>query len=620
MHRTPRAGALDPGVAARLVNFLAGAETGATTAGPGAVTPPDAAAPPSALRNAQCVEPALLSIVCRELNAERQRRGFARINADLLTLSQEQILADFYERSFDGVRAALRAFVERELLSPGGYRDSRALDDALSRPGIMQSDIDRLIDRRLLHYQDREGGVRRIELTHDLLCRVVRASRRRSEESESARAAEAAQRQAREEARLAAERVAAAEAARAVEERRRQEAERLTNQAEAARRRSRRAATVAVGVAVLALAALAWAVAEKRWAEDQKRRAEDQGEEALRQKKEALVQKNEAEKQRREADRHRDRANQNRAKAYMAQAALGFSDWKIGHIGEARALLEDSARGDTDAKQSLRSWEWYFVSGLCELNEASNRQLIAHTDNVNALLFIPDPQDDRREILVSASSDKTVRFGRGRWPHRQAARSRGSGILFQPSLPERRLLSRPAHSGQSRGARWARQAGSAHHANHGPRRKVGSQLRLEPMEFAKIVRGPPGAKVRMVIQDFTTKTSEEVELTRELVDAELALDDPVTTIAATPDGGYLLIGHGYKFLAWNTAGRGGGGSNFKDFLNQVAISPDLDAPAIAACFENKAGVTLQNGSGVDLSPIPDQESPVTAIAFTRKAP
>lgn len=164
---------LEPGVAERLVQFLAGANPGTSQGG----RQNDSDAATSGIEHGKSVEPALLSVVCRELNVERQRRGLARINAELLTLSQEQILSDFYERSFVGLAPAIRTFVEREMLSPGGFRDSRALDDALARPGVTQAEINQLVARRLLHFQDGREGPPRIELTHDLLCGVVRSSR-----------------------------------------------------------------------------------------------------------------------------------------------------------------------------------------------------------------------------------------------------------------------------------------------------------------------------------------------------------------------------------------------------------------------------------------------------------
>ena len=72
-----------------------------------------------------------------------------------------------------------------------------------------------------------------------------------------------AQRRAEDEARQAAERLAAAEAARADEEGRRKEAEHLSRVASAARRRAQHFAIATGTVAVLAVGAFAWAWSER---------------------------------------------------------------------------------------------------------------------------------------------------------------------------------------------------------------------------------------------------------------------------------------------------------------------------------------------------------------------
>jgi hypothetical protein len=58
------------------------------------------------LRNAE-VEPALLSLICRELNNARIAQGRSEITADLLAGSHDTILNEFYERAL--VRPARRA-------------------------------------------------------------------------------------------------------------------------------------------------------------------------------------------------------------------------------------------------------------------------------------------------------------------------------------------------------------------------------------------------------------------------------------------------------------------------------------------------------------------------------
>jgi hypothetical protein len=137
------------------------------------------------------IEPALLSVVCRELNNRRKTLGEAKISAGLLQGNQEQVLADFYERSTADLAPEVRLFIEDHLLTVAGYRDSAALDNALSTPGVTRQAIDALVERRLVRREDR-GGAQRLELTHDVLVKVVRASRdsrRQREAAEKERAA-----------------------------------------------------------------------------------------------------------------------------------------------------------------------------------------------------------------------------------------------------------------------------------------------------------------------------------------------------------------------------------------------------------------------------------------------
>lgn len=130
------------------------------------------------------VEPALLSVICRELNTRRLETGQPRLTADLLSGAKDAILEDFYERSMRDVPPVLRHYVEDQLLTPSGYRDNKALEGALATPGIQRSDLDQLVERRLLRYDER-GGLMRVEVTHDRLAGVIAASRKARHEAEA---------------------------------------------------------------------------------------------------------------------------------------------------------------------------------------------------------------------------------------------------------------------------------------------------------------------------------------------------------------------------------------------------------------------------------------------------
>ncbi len=134
------------------------------------------------------VEPALMSVVCRELNNQRLQKGQRQITAELLREgAQQRIIQDFYESNLQGVDPRVRVFIEDQLLTDAGYRDSCALEDALAFPGVTRETIDTLIAQRLLRLEER-SGILRVELTHDVLTQVARASRDRRKQAEAEQA------------------------------------------------------------------------------------------------------------------------------------------------------------------------------------------------------------------------------------------------------------------------------------------------------------------------------------------------------------------------------------------------------------------------------------------------
>ncbi len=132
----------------------------------------------SELANAE-IEPSLLSLVCRELNTVRLAQGRAEISADLLAGSRDTILTEFYERALADQPPGVRRVIEDELLTESGYRESLAEErvrKALAAAGAAPDALAKLVDRRLLRIEERLD-MRRVELTHDVLCSVVRSSR-----------------------------------------------------------------------------------------------------------------------------------------------------------------------------------------------------------------------------------------------------------------------------------------------------------------------------------------------------------------------------------------------------------------------------------------------------------
>lgn len=162
---------LAEGVAERVVEFVAGARGG------------------SAERLEEMeVEPALLSVICRELNQRRRALGQEKITADLVSGNRREILNDFYERSVEDLPANVRNYLEDHLLTKSGFRDNIALETVLEAPDVTRALVDTLVSRRLLRIEDRLG-VQRVELTHDVLADVIRASRDSRHEREALDAA-----------------------------------------------------------------------------------------------------------------------------------------------------------------------------------------------------------------------------------------------------------------------------------------------------------------------------------------------------------------------------------------------------------------------------------------------
>lgn len=182
------------------------------------------------LANAE-VEPSLLSLICRELNDTRIAQGRTEISLDLLAGSHASILTNFYERALTDQPAAVRRVIEDELLTESGFRENVAEENLLRHfeaAGAAADALATLVNRRLLRIEERLD-IRRVELTHDVLCSVVQSSRD--------------QRKARE-AQEAAERALAEQRARE----------------QAAQRALRRARAIASGCILLAILALSAAV------------------------------------------------------------------------------------------------------------------------------------------------------------------------------------------------------------------------------------------------------------------------------------------------------------------------------------------------------------------------
>lgn len=122
------------------------------------------------------VEPPLLSLFCRELNEERKRRGQSHFDAELVEESKGDILSNYYKSCVASLPDSAAEFVETELITEKGFRNSFPRDDALQTGRLSEDELSQLIRLRLLRVEERYGTPR-IELTHDVLTGVVRKHR-----------------------------------------------------------------------------------------------------------------------------------------------------------------------------------------------------------------------------------------------------------------------------------------------------------------------------------------------------------------------------------------------------------------------------------------------------------
>ena len=123
------------------------------------------------------IAPAYLSVICHELFRRMVALGRSVITADLVTAEQGGILEGLYERSFEGLAVKTRLFVEDRLVHASGSRAIVPFAEAESE-SVPPRDLEILVDRRLLRFENRLGE-RHVELSHDLLTRIVQQHRDR---------------------------------------------------------------------------------------------------------------------------------------------------------------------------------------------------------------------------------------------------------------------------------------------------------------------------------------------------------------------------------------------------------------------------------------------------------
>ena len=123
------------------------------------------------------VEPALLSLFCRELNDERKWRGQSHFDELLVEDAKRDILSNYYLSCVRDLPPHVAQFIESELITENGFRDSFVREEAVPSR-LTDDELTLLIRSRLLRLEERYGA-QRIELAHDAITDVIREHRDR---------------------------------------------------------------------------------------------------------------------------------------------------------------------------------------------------------------------------------------------------------------------------------------------------------------------------------------------------------------------------------------------------------------------------------------------------------
>ena len=88
------------------------------------------------------VEPALLSLFCRGVNERRKQEGKPRFDEALVEGGKGTIVTDFYRTSLQHQPERVRRFVEEELITEHGFRNSYSVDDALAHGFVTAKELE----------------------------------------------------------------------------------------------------------------------------------------------------------------------------------------------------------------------------------------------------------------------------------------------------------------------------------------------------------------------------------------------------------------------------------------------------------------------------------------------
>ncbi len=142
---------------------------------------------------ATSVDTSILSLFCTELYNYAVKDNKGIITIPLVDLYGGNILEWFYDRNMQILPKKTYIYLENQLLTHSGFRNSVALENLLEN-GVQQEQLDRLAENRIIRIEDINHNYR-VEFTHDVLCKIAKKRRddrdkvERNKDEQSARRA-----------------------------------------------------------------------------------------------------------------------------------------------------------------------------------------------------------------------------------------------------------------------------------------------------------------------------------------------------------------------------------------------------------------------------------------------
>jgi WD40 repeat protein len=540
--------------------------------------------------------PPLLSLICQETNAQRLAEGKEQIEPDQLSGRSQDILEKFYNNCFRQAPAGLRELTEDRLLSAEGHRESLAFDSAMRAllragctPETAEAAIMELVNQRLLVVEQR-GGVRRIELTHDILTGVVKASR---------------------------------------DQRRERESEELRHQAEmrekATRRRLRIASIGLVAMAILlicAIAASTWAIMKQLEAAAEHRTADSLRKQVAALRGDSEILQTQIGQQQDASVRLQSKIAGELRALRLIREAQAYEALKNGYIDTAKDLLERLPESTEKSIPEKPAWDWSFLEGLCDIRDAGlSRVLKGHTDVVNRVVIVPGQPVP---TLISAGADTTLRLwnaGTGEQIRELASHRDITGLGF--------TYERRKSDGAIIVTRIFQKGPAARNRVLSSNDEI-IKVAAADETLAEVTTLPPhrldellapeaqGEKVRIEMEHPATGAHETIELISERFTVQIAHESEITCLTVSPDGARVASADaGGHILFWDTGSGENAGENHAadtdDGVLVLAFSPNNRW--LAAALKDTKSVYFCKAWDLDVPAAIQTVKAVTAFAF-----